>query len=254
MVPVPGGEAFVRRWHAPDESPAPILLFHDSLGCVELWRDFPAALAQATQRPVLAYDRLGFGHSTSREALPGVGFVREEAEQIFPALMQALGVPLCVPFGHSVGGAMALLAAARWPERCQAVVTESAQTYVQERTRDGIRAAQAAFADAKEFAKLERYHGQRARWVLDAWTKTWLCPEFDDWAVTADLPQVRCPALAIHGSADEYGSVAFPEAIASGVGGRVEVEIMADCGHMPHRVEQARVLARIARFLSPLDG
>ena len=36
---------------------------HDSLGCVALWRDFPAQLAQATARVVYAYDRLGFGLS-----------------------------------------------------------------------------------------------------------------------------------------------------------------------------------------------
>jgi pimeloyl-ACP methyl ester carboxylesterase len=42
---------------------APLVLMHDSLGSVDLWREFPAQLAAATGREVIAYDRLGFGHS-----------------------------------------------------------------------------------------------------------------------------------------------------------------------------------------------
>ena len=46
------------------ESPKPpIVLFHESLGCIELWRDFPRKLSQITGREVIAYDRLGFGQS-----------------------------------------------------------------------------------------------------------------------------------------------------------------------------------------------
>jgi pimeloyl-ACP methyl ester carboxylesterase len=46
-----------------------------------------------------------------------------------------------VPFGHSVGGAMAVATAARIPDRCAAVITESAQAFVEDRTVAGIRAA-----------------------------------------------------------------------------------------------------------------
>jgi len=53
---------FVKDWtpYVRAEGPdAPILLFHDSLGCVDLWRSFPGKLANATGRRVIAYDRLG---------------------------------------------------------------------------------------------------------------------------------------------------------------------------------------------------
>ena len=63
----------------------PLILLHDSLGCVELWRDFPGLLAQRLQRPVLAYDRLGFGKSAPRAAIPGPEFIDEEARRDFPA-------------------------------------------------------------------------------------------------------------------------------------------------------------------------
>jgi pimeloyl-ACP methyl ester carboxylesterase len=68
-VAVPGGRVFVRRW-AGGSDRAPIVLLHDSLGSVEQWRAFPQALATATHRDVIAYDRLGFGHSSARDAQP----------------------------------------------------------------------------------------------------------------------------------------------------------------------------------------
>ena len=60
------GTVFARAWVPSDrlsDPDATILLVHDSLGCLELWRDFPARLAAATCRAVIACDRLGFGQS-----------------------------------------------------------------------------------------------------------------------------------------------------------------------------------------------
>lgn len=71
-VEVPDGRVFVRTWR-PEDNPtgAPVVLLHDSLGCVGLWRDFPEALAQRLERTVVAYDRLGFGRSTARSKTIG---------------------------------------------------------------------------------------------------------------------------------------------------------------------------------------
>lgn len=55
--------------------------------------------------------------------------------------------------------------------------------------------------------RLARYHGNKARWVVDAWTETWLSPDFADWSLTEKLQQVLCPTLVIHGTEDEYGSI-----------------------------------------------
>ena len=74
-IDAPGGRLFARCWRpqAPTEDPVrkpPIVLFHDSLGCVELWRGFPLRLADRAGRLVIAYDRLGFGGSDPRTAPP----------------------------------------------------------------------------------------------------------------------------------------------------------------------------------------
>ena len=89
LVDVPGGRVFTRRWSVPVARHAPLVLLHDSLGCVALWRDFPLELAMACHCDVLAYDRLGFGKSSARKEKPSLQFIHEEAATFFPALQQA---------------------------------------------------------------------------------------------------------------------------------------------------------------------
>jgi len=246
------GWLFARAW-VPSDLPraagAAILLFHDSLGCVELWRDFPPKLAAATGRQVVAYDRLGFGRSGARAGPLPLTFVRDEAANA-ALLCEALRLDALIPFGHSVGGAMASATAARWPELCPGLVTVAAQCFAEDRTLSSIRAAQAEFERPDQFDRLARYHGAKARWVLDAWTKTWLSPPFAAWRLDDDLRAVRCPALVLHGDRDEYGSLVHPARIAGLIGAPSRAVILDACGHLPHREQPARVLDEVARFLA----
>ena len=204
FVTTAGGRLFVRAWGdvRSARERAPILLFHDSLGCVELWRDFPPMLARATGRAVIAYDRLGFGQSDPRSDALEFDFVRKEARTSLPALRDALSLERVILFGHSVGGGMAVAAAAAFPAWSEAVITESAQAFVEDRTVRGIQHARRALQTPARFGRLERYHGRKARWVLDAWTETWLSPRFAAWTLDQDLRDLRCPVLALHGDRD----------------------------------------------------
>ena len=254
LLEVAGGRVFVRRWLADWSGRPPIVLLHDSLGSVELWRDFPAALARSTGREIIAYDRLGFGRSSRRAGRTAVDFISEEAEKFFPAIRHSLGLARFSLFGHSVGGAMALVVAALQDDACEAVITESAQAFVEPRTLSGIGKAKAKFEDPDQLAKLARWHGEKARWVLDAWTEVWLSPSFSAWTLDPWLGDVRCPVMAIHGDLDEYGSVAFPHSIVSKAGGPSTLAILAGCGHVPHRERQDEVLRLASSFLARCQG
>lgn len=254
LIAVPGGEVFVRRWGAARNDREPIVLLHDSLGCVDMWHGFPQDLAERTGRTVIAYDRLGFGRSSPRVGLPGTGFIQEEAEVHFPALAGALSLDGYVLFGHSVGGGMALSIASRHPDACRAVISESAQAFVEPRTLAGIEAAKASFADPMRLARLGKWHGDKARWVLDAWTGVWLSAEFRSWSLVPVLAGIGCPVLVIHGSEDEYGSEAFPTTIARHVRGPVQVELLDGCGHVPHRERTAPVLDLVSTFIQRHNG
>ncbi|MFT8245466.1 alpha/beta fold hydrolase [Roseomonas sp. BN140053] len=249
------GSLFARSWCPDGRSLGadPVLVLgHDSLGCVELWRDFPGRLATALGLPVVAYDRLGFGRSDPHPGTLPLDFMRDETAAGLRPLCAGLGIARAIPFGHSAVGAMSVGLAAQQPELCVAVVTEAAQVFVEDRTLDGIRAAEVAFRDPGQFGRLVRYHGDKARWVLDAWTRTWLSPRFAPWNAEAELRRVRCPVLAIHGDNDEYGSTRHPERIAALVSGPARQLLLEGCSHVPHREQPEVVLRGLAGFLAPL--
>lgn len=251
------GRLFVRRWRpAPPAGtpPVPIVFFHDSLGSVELWRDLPERIVAATGREVIAYDRLGFGRSDPNPApLPALSFIPDEATGGFRALHAGLGLDGFIAFGHSVGGAMAVGCAANWPD-CQALITESAQTFGEDRTLEGIRAARENFRDPGQVARLAKYHGDKAAWVLAAWIDNWLDPVFQGWNLGTDLPRVTCPVLAIHGDNDEYGTTVHAKRIAGEAAGPASLVIVENCGHVPHREQPDLIVATIADWLATLKG
>ncbi|MGE5111722.1 MAG: alpha/beta fold hydrolase [Acidobacteriaceae bacterium] len=226
-----------------------MILFHDSLGCIRLWRTFPAVLAEYTGRKVIAYDRLGFGESDPRTGRLSADFVEEEAQSSFPTLCEQLDIEHFVAFGHSVGGGMAVNCAALYASSCEALVTESAQAFVDDKIRAGILQARELFQEPGRLERLQQYHGAKTSWVLDAWIETWLSPEFAKWSLKDVLPQVRCPALVIHGSEDEYGSKEHAETIATSVSGPSQLEIVPDAFHVPHREREHWVAKRVANFL-----
>jgi pimeloyl-ACP methyl ester carboxylesterase len=246
------GRLFAKVWggNKPgDGAKAPIVLFHDSLGCVDVWRDFPAHLSQATGCAVIAYDRLGFGRSDPHPDQLSVNFVREEAQDGFASLLKHLGFKDFVALGHSVGGGMAVVVAGAFPQQCRALVTVSAQAFVEDRTLEGIREAKKSFMQPGQVDRLRRYHGDKAEWVLNAWTETWLSPEFAGWNLDEDLPKVQCPAMIIHGENDEYGSRRHPERIGALAAGPATIEILPECGHVPYREKENDLIAMIGTFL-----
>lgn len=243
---IQGGQVFTRIWKK-ENNLVPVILLHDSLGCVDTWRDFPENLSNHLNRTVVAYDRLGFGKSSERTSLPNYGFIEEETS-IVAKLAQALEFDDFILYGYSVGGAMSLIASKN-NSHCKAVVTVSAQAFVEEQTKAGIIQAKNFYQDPLKFDKLKKYHGDKTSWVFKAWTDTWLSPAFANWNLLTHLPQVLCPVLVIHGDKDEYGSLAFADGIATTVAGPSKKVILSNCGHIPHREYEAEVLSEVKTFL-----
>ncbi|MBM3112086.1 alpha/beta fold hydrolase [Pseudomonas arcuscaelestis] len=253
-IDTPQGRLFCCRWFPAGEvqraKKPPVVLFHDSLGCIALWRDFPQLLSQATGREVIAYDRLGFGRSDVYPGTLPLEFIRDEAERFFAWVKTALQLDRFVALGHSVGGGMAAACASIYPQQCTVLITIAAQAFVEDRTLQGIREAEAQFENPAHMARLEKYHADKAPWVLGAWTKTWLAPAFNDWKIESAIDEIRCPTLVLHGEHDEYGSVKHPEHIATLSKGPSECLILDGCHHVPHREASEVVVAVVGKFLA----
>lgn len=257
-IATPQGNIHAKRWQVEAENidnaeNCPVVLLHDSLGSVDLWRDFPENLAirfanQGQPRAVIAYDRLGFGQSDAREQLPSFDFIAEEATDYFPLIKKHLGIDDFIVIGHSVGGAMGVHIASTHAD-CQALVTMASQAFVEQKTIDGIMNAKTQFAQAGQIERLQKWHGDKANWVLSAWTDIWLADAFKTWLLDGVMNKVTCPVLAIHGENDEYGSTAFPEFISQSTD-KGEMLIFSDCGHMPHKEQKQQTIDAIVKFLA----
>lgn len=247
----PAGGLHAARWRheTTDPTRSPIVLLHDSLGCVALWRDFPARLAAASDREVIAYDRRGYGKSAPYPGRQPTSFIADEAAA-FHTLREHFYLARFVVLGHSVGGGMAAEIAGQHAAGCEALITVAAQAFNEPCTLAGIREAEQAFRHPAAIARLAKYHGDKAEWVLRSWVDNWHSEAFADWTLDPALRRVTCPTLALHGEHDEYGSRAQPERIASLTPGPASAHMLPDCGHVPHRECPERLIAALLPFLA----
>jgi pimeloyl-ACP methyl ester carboxylesterase len=229
----------------------PTLVFlHDSLGCITAWRDFPDRLSTATACDAIVYDRRGYGASSPFGPQPRTPRYLEEEADVLMRVLDANQVSKAILFGHSDGGSIALVAAARYPERVRAVVTEGAHVFVEYVTLAGIRDAQEALRTTALRERLQRHHGDLTDGVTSAWIDVWLSPEFRDWNIEHYLPSIRCPVLVLQGIDDEFGTQAQVRAIAEGVAGPARAHLIPGVGHTPHRAAADEVVQLTTAFLA----
>jgi|TARA_R110000782_G_scaffold79115_1_gene157317 pimeloyl-ACP methyl ester carboxylesterase len=227
----------------------PLLLLHEGLGSVSMWRDFPAQLAERTGRRTIAWSRQGYGLS---DLLPGPrapDYMHREAAAAL-RFMDVLGIERAVLLGHSDGGSIALLAAAAAPHRVTGLILEAPHVFVEQVTIDSIAGAKTIFETSDLPRRLGRYH-QDVDHVFWTWNDIWVDPAFRDWNIESCLPAVRAPALLIQGLDDEYGTLEQLDRIEAALQGTRRLEL-ADCGHSPHRDHPKAVIGAIDTFLRTL--
>jgi pimeloyl-ACP methyl ester carboxylesterase len=228
-----------------------LVFLHEGLGCIEMWRDFPQRLCDATGCRGMVYDRTGYGRSSPWPADPGLRYMEIEADDVLPRLLAALAIEDCVLVGHSDGGTIALNYAAGDPEPLRAVVTLAAHAVNEPVCVEAITRAREAFAGTDLRQKLARYHDDVDR-TFHLWADAWVAPGFEPMDANGRLPRVEVPVQAIQGEDDEYGSELQLGIIAGKVNGYCETRLVPDCGHSPHLQQPQQVVMEIARFVAPL--
>ena len=246
---VAGGHRLEYAWYGPAPSERPsIVMLHEGLGSVALWRDFPQRLAEATARRTLAYSRYGYGQSDPLTGPRRVDFMHSEALETLPQLLDALAIREPVLFGHSDGGSIALIYAACAQRPVSALVALAPHVFVEPHGIASIAAARHTYLEGDLRPKLARYHDdvESAFW---GWNDIWLHPDFAAWNIETLLPAIACPVLAIQGVDDEYGTMEQLDRIERGARDfrRLELE---HCGHSPQRDQPEAVLAAVADFLA----
>ena len=232
---------------------APLMVFlHEGLGSVSMWRDFPQRLCDALECRGLVYSRPGYGQSTPRPADEhwAPDFMHRQAYEVLPALLQALGVdgsqePVWL-FGHSDGGSIALLYAARFAAQLAGLVVLAPHILVEDVSVRSITQTRLSYLQTDLRQRLARHHADpdSAFW---GWNDIWLNPAFRDWSIESDIARISCPVLAVQGLDDEYGTMAQMHGIAQRVA-QAEVLALSACGHSPHRDQPDTLIAATQEF------
>lgn len=246
-----GGHRLEYVWHGPAAADAPTIIFlHEGLGCVQMWRDFPARVAHATGFGALVYSRAGYGQSDPVSLPRAVSFMHEEALVVLPEIIRQLGIREAILFGHSDGGSISLIYAGSNPATTiRGLILEAPHVFVEDISIKSISEALVNYETGALRSGLERYHGKNVACAFLGWNQVWLNPEFRSWNIEEYLPQIKVPVLLIQGLEDQYGTLRQVEAIADGCAGYVSRIILPNCGHSPHKDQPERTLEAVKSFV-----
>jgi pimeloyl-ACP methyl ester carboxylesterase len=227
---------------------SPLVLLHEGLGCIALWRDFPHRLAALTGRTVVVWSRHGYGGSAVVTEPRSDRYMHHEALDVLPALLAVMQIRRPVLVGHSDGASIALIhAGAGHP--VAAVVALAPHVVVEARSIEGIEAARNDFLDTDLSSRLGQYHTDPEA-TFWGWNNIWLSPEFRAWNIEEYLPGISCPVLLVQCADDRYGTLDQLDRIARQVTGVTERLVLPEGGHSPHQADPALVAERIAAFVA----
>jgi pimeloyl-ACP methyl ester carboxylesterase len=245
------GHRLEYEWTGLAEAGAPVIvLLHQGLGAMGLWRDFPRHVHEATGLRVLAYSRRGYGKSDPLESFPrSVRWMHEGAEEL-AALLAALGVARPVLLGHSDGATIALLHAAHGlAPPALGVLAMAPHVFLEREGIVSMAKARVAYEEGELRQKLQRFHDDVDS-AFYGWNVTWLAPALRGWNIEAELAGIRCPVGLVQGVSDEYGTPAQLDSIKKHTGGQAEIALLENCGHSPHIDQRAAVLGALKRLLA----
>jgi pimeloyl-ACP methyl ester carboxylesterase len=248
------------QWLGAADSTRPLIVFlHEGLGSVAMWKDFPQQLCETAHCRGLVYSRPGYGRSTPRDHDDAwqPDFMHRQAFEVLPALLEALGIDTAAHppllYGHSDGGSIALLFAARYPNHTLATIVAAPHIFVEDVSIRSIEAARTAYQNtetSKLRGRLARFHDDvdSAFW---GWNDIWLKPAFRHWNLMQAIKTITCPVLAIQGLDDEYGTLEQIHGIKRVLPATQLLEI-ANCGHSPHRDHPKALIDASCAFISSL--
>lgn len=246
---------------------APIVFLHEGLGSLAMWRDFPRKLCTATGRAGFVYSRRGYGQSDVIADVRGAGrllpnYMHREAWEVLPELLRVEGITKPILCGHSDGGTIALLHAARFV--VEACIVMAPHLFVEDISISAITQAREAYESGDLRQRLTQHHADVdcAFWQ---WNDIWLSDAFRSFNIEAECERITCPLLAIQGHDDPYGTMAQIDVLAaseqdvsSQIGHsparnlrRVLLKL-EQCGHSPHKDQAFRVLQAIASLIQSI--
>ena len=235
----------------PDAAPT-IVMLHEGLGSVGLWGAFPEALATATGAGVFVYSRTNYGRSSPGKLPRTVNFMHEEALDVLPRVLAAIGFERGILLGHSDGASIATIYAGSVQDhRVRGLVLMAPHFFTEDMGLAQIRRTNEDYQSGDLREKLKRWHADVDS-AYQSWSGPWLAREFRVWDITETLGYIRVPILIIQGADDQYGTLKQIEVAQQECYCPVEAAILPGVRHSPHRDAPALTRDTAAAFINRL--
>ena len=224
-----------------------LVLLHEGLGSVDLWKSFPEELAIATGCRVFVFSRYGYGRSTPLNGKRPFDYMHQEALDTLPNFLEHIDVVRPILIGHSDGASIAMIHNGGG-YGVGGLVLMAPHVFVEDLTLKSIEQARIAFETTELPTKLGRYHEDVAS-AFWGWNDIWLSPEFTKWDIQMYVEKLSCESLLIQSDNDPYGTLAQIEVIEKLSPAPTQRVILKDCGHSPHFDQSNVTIDAIAKFV-----
>ena len=226
---------------------SPIVLLHEGLGCIELWKNWPEKLAEETGKDIIIYSRLGMGMSDKIKQKRKKNFMHEEGYIFLPNIIKQLNLKKPILFGHSDGASIAMLCAGK-KNNLAALILEAPHVFVEKKTILEIKKLKKIWNNSNLKEKLTKYHDD-VDGAFTKWIDVWLSEDFLSWNIENDLKNIKIPTLVIQGKNDQYGTLEQVSRIKEKLDFRLETLILDNCRHSPHFDQPDAVIFNAKNFL-----
>ena len=248
-----------RRVHVVEKGDGPpLVLIHGFGGSTGDFEEFVMEPLARSHR-VIAVDLFGYGWSERRDNFD-YGWTLW-SEQVAGTL-DALGVPRAAVLGHSMGGAVATVLAARHPDRVDRLILADAfypplpdeVTWVFRALRTPIvgELALGAVADASAPGFSAAHHERAVAWYRIRGTRRGMLRYVRNPARVPELaaayPAVTAPTLVLHGTADLFVRYAAMQRAVPAIR-TARVVTLDGGGHFPFRDDPERLVRETEAFL-----
>jgi pimeloyl-ACP methyl ester carboxylesterase len=246
-----GDASLEYTWLAPQSADAPIIvMLHEGLGSVGLWGDFPEKLQQATGAGIFAWSRAGYGQSSPVTLPRPLDYMQREALEVLPKILDMVPFRRGLLLGHSDGASIAAIyAGSHQDHRLQGVALIAPHFVVEDVSVASIAEIKTAYETTELKQKLARWHKDVDN-AFYGWNGAWLDPKFRAWDISDYLAYIRVPIAIVQGESDQYGTTRQIEIAREECYCPVEVTLLKDAGHSPHREAAGPTLNAIAEFVS----
>jgi pimeloyl-ACP methyl ester carboxylesterase len=167
-------------------------------------------------------------------------------------VLDAIGFRRGLLVGHSDGASIATIYAGSIQDhRVRGLALMAPHFFTEDVGIAEIVRTRAAFEAGPLRAKLARWHADPDN-ALHSWCGPWLDPEFRKWDLSDALAHIRVPILIVQGENDQYGTTRQIEVAQQECYCPVDVAMLPNTRHAPHREAPEATLRAISDFVNRL--